>query len=200
MQEELIKKLSTNSELTIKDLNELSIFDDYDILIEIFGKEHVARSKSSITEGTICFIGDLDIDEKLPTYNLKYVYGMLNYQLDKVYNLDNLIYVNNSVFFNNIKDAGGLENLEYIKGHACFNKLKISNGLENLLVIGMDASFPFLEDPSGLVNLKFIKRNAYFSSLKNLNGLENLGYVGGDLKVGGMLLAQLRGKKLCLKK
>ena len=199
-EKEIIKKLRDNSELSIDDLDKLYYFNDYDTLVDIFGKEAVARNTQEITMDTICFIGDLIIDEKLPTYNLKYVYGMLNYQLGKVYNLDNLIYVNNSVFINNIKDASGLENLEYIKGHACFNKLKISNGLENLLVIGMDASFPFLEDPSGLVNLKFIKRNAYFNSLKSLNGLESLGYVGGDLRVGGMLLSELRRKKLCLKK
>ena len=201
-EKEIIKKLRDNSELSIDDLDKLYYFNDYDTLVDIFGKEAVARNTQEITMDTICFIGDLIIDEKLPTYNLKYVYGMINYVLDKVCNLDNLIYVNDSVFFNNIKDANGLESLEYIRGHACFNKLRVSDGLENLLVIGKDASFPFLEDSSGLVCLKNIYGTSFFSSIKNINGLDNLECIGGEKRFNAIALSKLenRGKSLCLKK
>ena len=179
MQEELIKKLSNNSELTIDDLKELHNFNDYNTLVNIFGKSHVACNESEITEDTICFLGDLYINEILPTYNLKYVYGGLFYYLDCVHNLENLVYVNKIANFGYIKSAIGLENLQCVKSHARFN-IEKSDGLDNLVYVGQDADFSSLIDASSLNNLNYIGRDAIFNKLKKADGLENLKYIGGN--------------------
>ena len=63
--------------------------NNYEDFCKIFGKKYVARTSSDIDENTICYVGDLVIDKKLPTYNLRYVYGDLDCRLDNVYNLEN---------------------------------------------------------------------------------------------------------------
>ena len=64
--------------------------NNYEDFCKIFGKKYVARTSSDIDENTICYVGDLVIDKKLPTYNLRYVYGDLDCRLYNVYNLENL--------------------------------------------------------------------------------------------------------------
>ena len=171
--EKLIKKLDIdiNCELSVEELKLLYSIDydiDYELFeyidkrdnyyedfCKIFGKEHVASTPSSITENTIAYIGDLSIYKKLPTYNLKYIYGDLDYRLDKVYNLENLKLIIQDADFKYLKSAEGLENLEYI---------------------GRDAIFPKLEKAEGLENLEYIGNGAFFNSLKSSVGLEKLHY------------------------
>lgn len=179
MQEEIIKKLKENLDLSIEELKYLSNFNNYYTLVNIFGKEYVVRSLDDITEDTICYVGDLYIDKKLPTYNLKYVYGGLFYYLDCVHNLENLVYVNKIANFGYIKSAIGLENLQCVKSHARFN-IEKSDGLDNLVYVGQDADFSSLIDASSLNNLNYIGRDAIFNKLKKADGLENLKYIGGN--------------------
>ena len=56
--------------------HERNIYND---LVKVFGEKYVARNESEINTDTICFIGSIIFDKKLPTYNLKYVYGGLYY-------------------------------------------------------------------------------------------------------------------------
>ena len=113
----IIEKLkqNNNSDLSIEELKILygvDIFDYqiyidteeyrqernmYEDLSKIYGKEHVACTPQEITEDTICFVGAaLIIDKKLPTYNLRYIYGNLHYNLYEIYNLENLKYIGGS--------------------------------------------------------------------------------------------------------
>ena len=78
-------------------------------IIDKYRKEQGAYTLSDITEDTICFVVDLTVDMILPTYNLKYVYGNLDYKLDKIYNLENLEMITDKVKFQNIKSNEGLE-------------------------------------------------------------------------------------------
>ena len=56
----------------------------------IHNVENAAFNINQITEDTTIYIGNLTIDKKLSTNNLKYIYGSIRYELDKLYNLDNL--------------------------------------------------------------------------------------------------------------
>ena len=172
----------------------------YEDLIKIFNKKYVARHIYEINENTICFIGTLSINDKLPTYNLRYVYGTLIYELESVYNLENLeLIIGDGLFFNLI-DSYGLDNLSLIYkeayfrylesaeglsslkivGYANFEKLKDSKGLENLIIIYNNANFRSLISAEGLISLKSVYRNADFSNLRKSKGLENLEYIGGE--------------------
>ena len=155
---------------------ELIIYRRKDIYLDfckIFGKSHVARTTSSITEDTIAYIGDLTIEKKLPTYNLKYIYGSLNYRLDKIYNLENLEVIYRNANLRYIKCAEGLENLKLVGLIDCTN-LENSEGLENLKYIQGVGLFPKLKIAKGLISLKEILGGANFTSLEYANGLENL--------------------------
>ena len=197
----MIKKLKENLDLSIEELKYLSNFNNYYTLVNIFGKNHVARIPSDITEDTICYVGDLYIDKKLPTYNLKYIFGMLNYALDKVYNLDNLVYIGYIAYFDKLKDATGLENLRYIKINAFFDKLEVSDGLDSLEYIGRNADFGSLRDASCLSSLEYIGRDALFPFLEKADGLENIKEIGNIEYFNGSALIDFRkrGKVLCKK-
>ena len=155
---------------------ELIIYRRKDIYLDfckIFGKSHVACNPSSITEETIAYIGNLSINKKLPTYNLKYVYGNLEYKLDKIYNLENLEIVYRNANLRYIKCAEGLENLKLVCAIDCTN-LENSEGLENLKYIYGVGIFSKLKNAKGLISLKEILGSAKFISLEYANGLENL--------------------------
>ena len=107
MKEELIKKLNENinCDLSIEEIKLLYGIDyEYDgdfmgyqrdrdnhfnDLSKIFDKKYITEDINDINENTICFFGDLTIDDNIPTYNLKYVYGEI-YIDYKYSNLDNL--------------------------------------------------------------------------------------------------------------
>ena len=152
----------------------------YEDCCKIFGSEHVASTPSSITEDTICYVGDLSIYKKLPTYNLKYIYGDLDYRLDKVYNLENLELIIQDADFSDLISACGLESLQYIHESANFKSLISAEGLDNLQYIGRDIIFDSLLNGESLENLQYIGRTASFESLTSAKGLENLGFIGQD--------------------
>ena len=239
MFEEIIDKLKNNinSELSIKELRDLYEIDsltniefslyrnrrnNYNDLCKIFGKEFVARTSSEIDENTICYVGNLCIGELLPTYNLKYIYGYLSYNLNRFYNLDNLEIVYDSFSANNIETNERLDNLtrvygieindidevvynqslitnktKILIGDLCISDLLNTNNIEyiignvlydldelynfdNLKAIMGAGVFPYIKSAKGLNNLKVIKKSADFYSLKKTAGLEKLSYIGLD--------------------
>ena len=117
MIEEIKSKLDSDikSDLNVEELKvlyaidnevheELSDYRDrrnryYEDFCKIFVKEHVARTPKEINENTICYSSLLIINDKLPTYNLKYAYS-ISYDIDDyfdkhIYNLENLEIVYN---------------------------------------------------------------------------------------------------------
>ena len=54
--------------------------DKYEDFCFIFDKNKVACTPLNINENTICYIGDLIIEKVLPTYNLKYIGGLINFK------------------------------------------------------------------------------------------------------------------------
>ena len=180
-----------------KYINNRNIYED---LIKVFGTKFVARTPQEITMDTICFVGSLTIREILPTYNLRYIYGILYYDLDKIYNLENLELIFGNGLFVNLKNSKGLENLSIIykaayfkylenaeglsslkiTGLANFENLRNSKGLENLEIINRNANFKLLQSAEGLISLRKIYRNANFTILKSSKGLEKLEYIGGE--------------------
>ncbi len=172
----------------------------YEDLIKIFNKKYVARHIYEINVDTICIVGSLTIQEILPTYNLRYIYGNLYYELDKIVNLENLELIIGDGLFLDLKESKGLENLSIIYkeayfrylesseglsslkivGYANFENLRNSKGLENLEIINGNANFKLLQSAEGLISLRKIYRNAYFTILKSSKGLEKLEYIGGE--------------------
>lgn len=179
---EELKILYGINNLTYKLDSDLYVRDNYKDLTKIFGKNFVASTPSEITEETICYIGDLHIGDKLPTYNLKYIYGSLFYYLDKIYNLENLECITGAADFNSLTSALGLENLEYVYCSLRFDRLLSSAGLDNLKIIGFDAYFKTLKDARGLSSLVFIGSDANFDSLTDSKGLDNLEEIVGDAR------------------
>ena len=88
MKEELIKKLNENinCDLSIEEIKLLYGIDyEYDEdfiryqrdrdnhfndLSKIFDKKYIAEDINDINENTICFFGDLTIDDNIPTRNI----------------------------------------------------------------------------------------------------------------------------------
>lgn len=105
-------------ELSIDELIELNKLDDYNEYVKIFGKKFVAQSPEEITIDIICYVGNLVINDILPTYNLKYIFGGLEYRLDKIHNLENLCFIGFNFTFNKCDDLSDLselfENKEFI--------------------------------------------------------------------------------------
>ena len=124
-------KIDFNCELTMEELkllyyidnkyiNELEQYrvkrDAYIDFVKLFGSKYVACKKEEINENTICFVGSLSIDKRMPTYNLKYIYGSLIYRLDEIYNLENLEIVYKVACFNSVHEFEGVDNLRMILG------------------------------------------------------------------------------------
>ena len=65
-------------------------------------KKYVVHTPKEINEDTICYVGDLEINEELPTYNLKYIFGNFNYKVDKIQYLENLCFI--SKYFTIVDD------------------------------------------------------------------------------------------------
>lgn len=97
-------------ELSIDELIELSNLD-YCELVKIFGKKYIARYPEDITLDTICYVGDLYVDNKLPICNLKYIFGSLYCALDGLYYLENICFVSKNTFFSNHYDSETLFNM-----------------------------------------------------------------------------------------
>ena len=152
--------------------------DKYEDFCIMFGMDTIACTQFDINENTICYIGDLTIDKELPTYNLKYIYGNLDYELEYLYNLENLKIIFGSANFEKIVNSDGLENLERVGIDALFSNLINSYGLESLQRIGGSAFFSNLKSAEGLISLTQILQYADFQSLENAEGLNNLEYIG----------------------
>lgn len=110
-----------NCDIKIDIRNYLFMRDKYLDLKKVFNESQIATTKEEITENTICYIGDLVIDSKLPIYNLRYIYGSLQYKLNDIINLENLEIVAGYLNINNSNNYDELCNLKYV------SSLKISN-------------------------------------------------------------------------
>lgn len=186
------------NELYFNFISHRNNFDDFK---KIYGEGSIATSIDEITKDTKVFIGNLEINEQLPTNNLEYIYGDLKYNLETVCNLEKLQVIFGSANFNKLISAKGLDNLTFIAKDAQFRKIKsaigleklsvvkgalilssiiTSKGLENLEYIDGYSDFNNLEDGSFLVNLKFIGQSD-FHNLRKSDGLSNLKYILGDV-------------------
>lgn len=115
MKEELIKKLDENiyCDLSLEEIKLLYGIDyeydeefiEYQIdrdnhfndLSKILDPKYIVDDMDDIDENTICFVGELTIDDNIPTYNLQYVYGEI--YIDYRYsNLDNLEKVYDNIY------------------------------------------------------------------------------------------------------
>lgn len=106
--------------------------NNYEDFVKMFGYDRVAKKKEDINVNTIAFVGDsLIIDTKLPTYNLKYVYAKLGYELDTLYNLENLEILYFKCYFMIFK-FDGLESLRRIFHTVNFVKLNGENDLSSI--------------------------------------------------------------------
>lgn len=131
MIQSLINKLELNNncELNMEELKQLYYIDNkyikelekyrvkrdiYKDFVKLFGSKYVACKKEEINENTICYVGSLSIDKRMPTYNLKYIHGSLIYRLNKIYNLENLEIVYKVACFNDVHEFEGLDNLRMI--------------------------------------------------------------------------------------
>ena len=153
----MLDSLISNLESDIKcdlSINELKLlygidyYSDYNLykyiehrnkyydLVKIFGKSLVACTWDGITEDTICYVGMLKFDVILPTYNLRYIYGNLYYDLDKIYNLENLEKIYGDAYFSYVKSASGLENLSLVTRCIHFKEIESYKGLESLENVG----------------------------------------------------------------
>ena len=194
MYEAIINKLNNNIECELS-INELKyIYEDnfkefesirnlrnnYNDLCKLFGKKHVACTLEEINHDTICYVGNLYIDKKLPTYNLKYIYGDLDYRLSEVYNLENLEIIVGNAYFPSIYDVDGLENLSIIVGDGIFKYLDNVEGLISLTRVYRDLDLNYIKNSNGLNNLKFIGHNAHFVNLTETICLDNLEKIGGN--------------------
>lgn len=104
----------------------------YQDLTRLFGRNHVACNKDEINIDTVCFLGNLDYDEILPTYNLRYIYGELYYHLNKIYNLENLLFILNTAYLDNLDELDGLDSLEYVKGFHIDDISKVAFNIRQL--------------------------------------------------------------------
>ena len=112
-----------------KNFEELRIAIDneiaYKLAVEELGEDKVVQyDESKITEDTICFIGVLHITDPIPSYNLRYVFGDLVYQFEKVINLENLEYVKGSIqFFYPTISIKNMDNLNMDTVYYYFNEV-----------------------------------------------------------------------------
>lgn len=90
--------------------------NNYEDFSKLFGNKSIACTEEEITEDTICYIGDLIIDKKLLTYNIRYIYGYITYKLSKIYNLENLEIIYKDAYFKFSDLYENLSNLRSVYG------------------------------------------------------------------------------------
>ena len=172
MIEDVLNKLD-NNEYCELDINELRILyeidevsnislkdyieyrDKYNDFCKMFGSSHIACSSDEITIDTIAYIGNLFIDRKMPTYNLRYVVGSLSIAIKE--NLENLENVYNYLFISDNEYYKVLSNLKMV------NYLCISS-LEKNVDLSLIEKIDTLD-----INVNSLKNNKYPTILNSLN-------------------------------
>ena len=147
MMEEIKRKIDNYEELSIEELKILYQIDG-DIDIELFGYtnkrdnktdlrrifgDKVAFSAEEITEDTVYLYGDLFIPGNkniYPTYNLKYISGILHFEGEELNRLENLEKVLYSIELPNLKNTDSLPNLVYVNYFILHEK----NDTENFIL------------------------------------------------------------------
>ena len=126
----------------------------YNDLCKLFGTSHVACNPNEINENTIAYLGSLFVMDKVPTYNLKYIYGTLLYGNKELYNL---------------------ENLEIVYIDAMINFIDKYEGLDNLKMVGNFLELNYIQE-GDLSNVEYVKRLglANVESLKNIKFPSNV--------------------------
>lgn len=158
---------------------------------KMFDEKYIVNNKNEINENTICYTGnELEINEILPTYNLKYICGYLLYRLNDIYNLENLEIVYSDIHFSNIKEFNESDNLRGVFGNLLFyncTKIDLSSveyihGLSTgpLLKDANNISFPlyvdnlwlpYLKNSNDLILPKYLE-NLYISKLSFIRGID----------------------------
>lgn len=143
MKEQLINKLNNdiNCDLSIEEvklLYSIDFFDNkelyelekkrnkaYEDLCKIYNPNLIACTPEEINENTNIYIGELNIKETLPIYNLKYIYGRLNLFL-------NINMIVRKLIFDNLEKVFGeiyiyhnhyMENNDSLYEKVCINNL-----------------------------------------------------------------------------
>lgn len=148
MLKDICKKMEIDPkcELTKEELNVLYEFDNYLGNLDeyrnkrnnyldfckMFGQSYVAQALKEINENTIAYVGNLYIDEVLPTYNLRYVCGDIVYYLETIENFENLEMVYGDAYFDKISKYNGMENLRKITGRLSLYHMNKENDLSTI--------------------------------------------------------------------
>lgn len=135
-------------------INYIEYRDCYDDFCKMFGYSHVARTPDEITIDTVAYIGNLFIDRKMPTYNLRYVVGSLSIAIKE--NLENLENVYNYLFISDNEYYKILSNLKMV------NYLCVSS-LEKNVDLSLIEKIDTLD-----INVNSLKNNKYPIILNNL--------------------------------
>lgn len=170
--------------------------DNYKDFVTMFCSNKVATKLDEINENTVALVGDyITIDEILPTYNLKYLCcNLVRYELNTIYNLENLEIVYGSILLNSIEKYMGLENLEIVTNVLDLQNLEGENDLSNLkyvhyldatgtydsttLPINMDSLCLSMEHANNL-SLKNDLLELQLPNIKNLKGV----HIPSSLKI-----------------
>ena len=136
MYDEMLKKLNQNIKCELS-IDELKLFYEIDVtcpmdltvlrfrrsgyykdFCKMFGEDKVVLfNQNLIDENTVAFVGALELFEKLPTYNLRYICGSLYHNYNKLENLENLEIVYDKLILNGeYNDYDGICNLSSVYG------------------------------------------------------------------------------------
>lgn len=94
----------------------LSYRNIYEDLLKVFDKKLIAKTQKDINENIVVCLSDITIDKSIPTYNLKYIFGNLFYELKNINNLENLEVVYGDFRLTKISSYDGLDNLRDVLG------------------------------------------------------------------------------------
>lgn len=92
----------------------LSYRNIYEDLLKVFDKKLIAKTQKDINENTVVCLSNVCIDEVLPTYNLKYIFGNLTYLMSDFRNLENLEVIYGNLELKELNSFDGLYNLRDI--------------------------------------------------------------------------------------
>ena len=110
----------------------LSYRNNYEDLVQIFDEKLIAKTQNDINENTVVCLSNLCIDEVLPTYNLKYIFGNLTYCMSNFRNLENLEVIYGNLELKELNNFDGLDNLRDILDFIEFYALKSDLDLSDI--------------------------------------------------------------------
>ena len=147
----------------------------------------IATKPEEITENTVVYIGNLLIEDKiLPTYNLKYIYGDLNYIYPgKIQYLENLYKVFGVIRIKNVINLEGLDSLEVLDSIYIGDTDSIL-GIENIPV--RTINIENIKNVENIILPSTLKYFTFFISNDNINTT----YSNIDLSINNNYLHSLK--------